>query len=145
MINPSEKIIIGAREVVIFSHLQLRVHAKVDTGARTSCLHATDIKTFEKKGQLWVRFTTLDETQTSPRSVSCELPVHDHRKVRSSNGHAHWRYVVRTEIQLGSLKEKIQLTLADRSRMKYPMLLGRSAMEQHLLVAPGAAYLLGPL
>ncbi|SFX60326.1 ATP-dependent zinc protease family protein [Marinospirillum alkaliphilum] len=145
MTNPTEKIIIGAREVVCFPALNLCVRAKVDTGAKTSCLHATDIHVEGRKGQQQISFVTLDETSATPRTVRCQLPLLDRRKVRSSNGHSDWRYVVETEVLLGEFREKIQLTLADRSRMKYPMLLGRSAMEQHLLVAPGAAYLQGSL
>jgi hypothetical protein len=145
MIISSEKIIIGAREVVCFPTLGLCVRAKVDTGAKTSCLHAMDLRLLEKKHQSRVRFITLDESGTHPREVECELALLDRRRVRSSNGHSNWRYVVETDVQLGDFREKIQLTLADRSRMKYPMLLGRSAMEQHLLVAPGAAYLQGSL
>lgn len=143
MINTENKILIGGREVIYFPELGLSLRAKIDTGAKTSSLHATDIKVFKKNGQQWINFTTLNEAEGKTSSVECELPVYDHRKVRSSNGQAHWRYVIETHIKLGKFKEKIQLTLAERTQMQYPMLLGRSAMVKHLLVAPGEAYLQG--
>lgn len=143
MINTENKILIGGREVIYFPKLDLILRAKIDTGAKTSSLHATDIKVFKKHDQSWISFTTLNEAKGKTSSVHCEFPVYDRRQVRSSNGQAHYRYVIETEIQLGKFQEKIQLTLADRSKMQYPMLLGRSAMVKHLLVAPGEAYLQG--
>lgn len=142
MINKEHPIIIGAREVIHFPQLGIQLRAKVDTGARTSSLHARNISLLENK-QGWIQFTTLDESSGQLREVMCQLPLHDRRKIRSSNGQSEWRYVVQVLMQLGPLQQKIQLTLADRTRMKYSMLLGRSAMKQHLLVAPGAAYLFG--
>lgn len=144
MIKTKDKILIGSREVIHFPLLGLSLRAKIDTGAKTSSLHATDLQVFEKTGQQWISFTTLNEHQGKTSSVHCEFQVYDHRQVRSSNGQAHWRYVIETEIQLGNLKQNIELTLADRSKMQYPMLLGRTAMEQHYLVAPGKTYLQGP-
>ncbi|HSP32136.1 MAG TPA: RimK/LysX family protein, partial [Halomonas sp.] len=67
---------------------------------------------------------------------------HDRRRVTSSNGHSEWRYVIRTLMQMGDLNFPIELTLTDRSNMRHPMLLGRSAMRR-LMVAPGAAFLHG--
>ena len=143
MIKTKNKIFIGGREVISFPELGLVLRAKIDTGAKTSSLHATDLQLFEKNNQKWVGFTTLNEVKGDACSVYCEFPVYDHRQVRSSNGQAHWRYVIETKIQLGSFQQKIQLTLADRSQMQYPMLLGRKAMEKHFLIAPGEAYLQG--
>ncbi len=143
MINTENKILIGGREVIYFPELDLSLRAKIDTGAKTSSLHATDLQVFTKNDQQWISFTTVNEATGQASNVHCEFPVYDHRRVRSSNGQAHWRYVIKTEIQLGKFQEKIQLTLADRSKMQYPMLLGRSAMVKHLLVAPGEAYLQG--
>lgn len=142
MINNDRQIIIGAREVIHFPQLGIQLRAKVDTGARTSSLHARNITLLEGQ-QGWIQFITLDESSGQLREVECRLPLHGRRKIRSSNGQSEWRYVVQLLMQLGPLQQKIQLTLADRTRMKYPMLLGRSAMKQHLLVAPGAAYLFG--
>lgn len=143
MIDTKDKILIGGREVVLFPELNLTLRAKIDTGAKTSSLHATDIQVFEKDTHQWVSFQTLNEAGGTTRSVECEFRVYDHRQVRSSNGQAHWRYVIKTQIQLGKFKEQVELTLADRSKMQYPMLLGRAAMKKHFLVAPGKTYLQG--
>lgn len=144
MLNIESKILIGGKEAVYFPDLDLILRAKIDTGAKTSSLHATDIQTFKKQNQEWVSFTTKNEATGHANYVACEFPVHDRRQVRSSNGQAHCRYVIKTNIQLGKFQKEIQLTLADRSKMQYPMLLGRSAMVKHLLIAPGEAYLQGP-
>ncbi len=143
MINTKNKTFIGGREMVNFPQLGLVLRAKIDTGAKTSSLHATDIHLFKKDAQQWISFTTLNEADGKTSSVHCEFPVYDHRQVRSSNGQAHWRYVIQTQIQLGNFQEKVELTLADRSKMQYPMLLGRAAMKKHFLVAPGKTYLQG--
>ncbi|NLW04691.1 MAG: ATP-dependent zinc protease [Pseudomonadaceae bacterium] len=145
MINTKNKTLIGSREVIFFPQLGITLRAKIDTGAKTSSLHATHLQVIEKNDQEWVSFTTLTEAKGKTSSVHCEFPVYDHRQVRSSNGQAHWRYVIEAEILLGKTKQKIELTLADRSKMQYPMLLGRTAMNQHFLVAPGKTYLQGSL
>ncbi|SEI86505.1 Uncharacterized conserved protein [Allopseudospirillum japonicum] len=139
----SQKITVGWKEVIRFPDLGIQVRAKIDTGAKTSALHAVEIQGFEHQGQQWVRFTSFNEEALGDPEVKCEVPVYDVRRVRSSNGHAQQRYVIKTRMQLGALEQKIQLTLVDRSKMDYPMLLGRRAMEHHILVAPGASYLHG--
>ena len=139
-----DRVLIGAKEKVFFPDLGLHVKAKVDTGARTSSLHAECIETFEHQDRRWVRFVTCEGDYPSEAAPSLELPVYDFREVRSSNGEVSQRYVVRLWIELGPVRQKIEVTLADRSRMKYPMLLGRKALEEHFLVAPGSSYLLNP-
>ncbi|SFC00301.1 Uncharacterized conserved protein [Marinospirillum celere] len=134
--------LIGAREKIWFPEHQLEVRAKVDTGAKTSSLHAQEITPLMRKDQLWVSFVTCNQLEDKDEPMTLVLPVYDRRPVRSSNGDESTRYVVRLWMQLGPVRQKIQLTLADRSRMKYPMLLGRTAMEEHFVVAPGASYLL---
>lgn len=134
--------VIGAREKIRFPEQQLEVRAKVDTGAKTSSLHAVDLTPFKHQDQLWIRFITCNQWEDRDETLTLTLPVYDQRPVRSSNGEESIRYVVRMWMQLGPIYQKIQVTLADRSRMKYPMLLGRTAMEEHFLVAPGASYLL---
>ncbi len=137
-----ERLVIGAKESIFFPDLELQVAAKVDTGARTSSLHAEKITPFVKQNRTWVRFLTQGSSDNEGQMHRVELPVYDRREVRSSNGQLSERYVVRLWMELGSIKQKIEVTLADRSQMKYPMLLGRKALEEHFLVAPGASYLL---
>ncbi len=135
------KAVIGRREMVTLPEMRLSLCAKADTGARTSALHAEDIESFEEDGHLWVSFTTRSGGPDTPPHV-LRMHLHDRRKVRSSNGQEEWRYVIRTQLQLGELAFPVELTLTDRRNMRHPMLLGRRALRR-LLVAPGAAFLHG--
>lgn len=133
--------VIGRREMVTLPELGITLCAKSDTGARTSALHAEDIESFEEDDRLWVSFTTRSGGPHTPPHVF-KLHLHDRRQVRSSNGQAEWRYVIRTPMRLGELEFPLELSLTDRRDMRHPMLLGRRALRR-LLVAPGAAFLHG--
>lgn len=135
--------VIGAREIIFFPDLNLTVRAKVDTGAKTSSLHAAEVTTELRGTQQWVSFITASNDPDQGQPIRITQPVYDRRLIRSSNGEESQRYVIRLWMQLGPVKQRIEVTLADRSKMKYPMLLGRVAMEEYFLVAPGASYLLG--
>ncbi|MBZ9538634.1 ATP-dependent zinc protease [Modicisalibacter tunisiensis] len=135
------KAVIGRREMVTLPEVGLTLCCKADTGARTSALHAEEIETFEEHGHVWISFLTRGSGPDSPPHA-VRLHLHDRRRVTSSNGHAEWRYVIRTLMRLGDLEYPVELSLTDRSDMRHPMLLGRRAMRR-LLVAPGAAFLHG--
>ncbi|GKW49191.1 ATP-dependent zinc protease family protein [Halomonas sp. NCCP-2165] len=135
------KAVIGRREMVTLPQLGLSFCCKVDTGARTSSLHAEDIESFEEDGHVWVSFTTRAGGPSSP-AHPFKLHLHDRRQVTSSNGQAEWRYVIRTPMRLGELEFPVQLSLTHRGNMRHPMLLGRRAMRG-LLIAPGATFLHG--
>jgi len=127
---------LGWREWVVFPALgDLKLEAKLDTGARTSTLHAEAVETFRRRGRAWVRFTTSG----SGRLI--ELPTIDRRDVRSSTGHTQERYVVETDLIVGAVSMHIELTLADRSRMRYPMLVGRTALAGRFAVDPARVHL----
>ncbi|WP_027967025.1 ATP-dependent zinc protease [Halomonas halocynthiae] len=135
------QIIVGRREMVVLPELELTLCAKIDTGARTSALHAEDIETFVQDGQPWVRFITRVDGPDSP-ACPCTLHLHDRRRITSSNGQTEWRCVVSTLMLLGDKQMPIQLTLTDRGQMRYPMLLGRRALGD-MLVAPSQVFLHG--
>ncbi|GAB2724149.1 ATP-dependent zinc protease family protein [Halomonas garicola] len=136
------KAIIGRREMVTLPELDLYLCCKADTGARTSALHAEDIEVFDDDDGLpWVRFVTRSGGQDTP-ARHLTLPLHDRRRITSSNGQTEYRYVIRTMLELGELAFPVELTLTDRRPMRHPMLLGRRAMRR-LLVAPGASFLHG--
>ncbi|KPQ21113.1 MULTISPECIES: ATP-dependent zinc protease family protein [unclassified Halomonas] len=136
------KAVIGRREMVYLPDLALHLCCKADTGARTSALHAEEIEAHEDEhGQLWVSFTTHSGGPDTP-AHRLKVHLHDRRRVTSSNGHAEWRYIIRTPMRMGELNFPVELSLTDRSNMRHPMLLGRRAMRR-LLVAPGAAFLHG--
>ncbi|KFZ31296.1 ribosomal protein S6 modification protein [Pseudidiomarina salinarum] len=115
---------------------------KVDTGARTSCLHAFRLEPFDKDGEDWLRIW-LHPEQDSDREQICEARIHDQRPVTDSGGHTELRYVIKSTLRLGTFSQPIELTLTNRDTMKFRMLLGRQAMRGHFLVDPDASYLIG--
>lgn len=115
---------------------------KVDTGAKTSCLHAFRLEPFDKDGEAWLRIW-LHPEQNSEREHVCEAKIHDQREVTDSGGHTELRYVIKSRLQLGHFDRAIELTLTNRDTMKFRMLLGRQAMRGCFIVNPNASYLLG--
>ena len=128
-------IIVGWREWVALPDLGLpAVKAKVDTGAKTSSLHAFDIETFREGGRERVRFGVHPLQENEQLAVWATADVVDERSVTSSSGHEEVRIVIRTSLRLGDLTWPVELTLTDRSRMRLRMLLGREALASRLLV-----------
>ncbi len=119
-----------------------RIHMKVDTGAKTSCLHAFKLEPFERDGASWLKIYVHPQ-QDSLQEHSFEAPVYEQREVTDSDGHTEVRYVIRTRLVLGQFDQVIELTLTNRDTMKFRMLLGRQAMRQHFIVNPAQAHLLG--
>lgn len=135
--------IVGWREWGQFPEIDNeRIKIKVDTGAKTSCLHAFKIKPFQKQQQQWIR-VWLHPDQDSDREVVCEFPVFDRRRVSDSGGHITNRYVIKTPVKIGDTQFDVELTLTNRDNMKFRMLLGRRALEGRFLVDSAASYLLG--
>lgn len=137
-------ITIGWREWIGLPDLSLRpIKAKIDTGARSSCLHAFDIESFMRDGRQWVRFD-IHPIQRNDRLVErCEAIVFDRRCIRSSNGLASERFVIQTNLMLAGQLLPIELTLANRDAMGFRMLIGREAMRGRFLVDPGRSYFCG--
>jgi hypothetical protein len=133
-------LVIGWREWVALPDLGITVKAKVDTGARTSAIHATDIRRRRDE----VRFTVHPHQRDDDDPVTVTLPLLDVREVRSSTGEAQERYVVKTWARLQRRRWQIELTLASRDEMGFRMLLGRTSVRGRFLVDPGASYLGGP-
>lgn len=119
------------------------IKAKVDTGAQTSALHATEIVEFDRDGAPWVRFKVQPWQADEEDPVAVELPVHDQRLVRSSSGHAESRPVVLVTLGLAGRELEVELTLTDREEMVFRMLIGREALQQGFVVDPGASFLGG--
>lgn len=132
---------IGWREWLALPGLGLpAIKAKVDTGARTSALHAWRVEPHERDGSPWVRFHMHPLQRDTELSIVCEAPIHDRRQVSDSGGHRELRYVIRAEIELGDGRRTIEVTLTDRDTMLFRMLLGRQAMRG-LRVVPDASFL----
>ena len=143
--EPDDRRLVGWREWVHLPDLldDGWIKAKVDTGARTSALHAWDVEDFERDGTAWVRFRLHPRQHDDDHVVVAEAPLLEEREVRSSNGDVELRPVVRTTLALGGRRHDIELTLTKRDQMGFRMLLGRTGMARHLLVDPGSSYLLG--
>lgn len=137
------RIIIGWRELVSLPELGVsRLHAKIDTGARSSAIHAEAISEFSEQGQACVRFEVITDDDLGTRSV-CTLPVHDRRHVMNSGGKRELRFFVRTTLCMGGKCWPIQLSLTTRHQLRYSMLIGRQAMGGRVVIHPGRRYLAG--
>ncbi|MEC8554559.1 MAG: RimK/LysX family protein [Planctomycetota bacterium] len=133
--------VIGWREWVSLPDLGIpRVKAKVDTGARSSSLHAFDLEHFEVEGGKRVRFSVHPRQRNMSHSMQCEAKVIDFRSVRSSSGEASRRPVIRTQVRLLGQTWEVDMTLANRDEMGFRMLLGREAFRGKFLVDAGGSY-----
>jgi hypothetical protein len=133
----------GWREWVHLPDLGLTdIKAKLDTGANYATLHALDITPFDKDGTLWVRFIVHPTQYNKKHRIICEAEVVEKRVIKSSSGQPQERYVVRTTLTMGDKNWPIELTLTNRTGMRYRMLLGRLALKRRFLVCSGRSYLL---
>lgn len=137
-----EKLIVGWREMLSLPNLGIdKIKAKIDTGARTSCLHAFKVESFHKGDTLWVRFWIHPIQHNSEVEVVCEAKVMDERTVRDSGGHEESRYVIESEVNIGGRQWPIEITLTNRENMAFRMLLGRTAMNNRIVVDPAESFL----
>lgn len=133
--------VVGLNEWIDLPALgMIGLRAKIDTGASTSCLHASDIQPFQRDGKDWVRFSAHFGTLVQ-RSHRCEARVVAVKTIKSSNGHAQSRYVIRTTLSLGDRSWPVDFTLACRKSMQYRVLLGAKALVAgQLVVNPALVY-----
>ena len=117
------------------------IEAKIDTGAYSSSLHCHHIEEFEKEGVSFIRFNLLDPEHPAYNDQVLELPIFDRRDVKSSNGQSETRFFVQTSIVMFNSIYKIELSLADRSVMKYPLLIGRKFLKKKFIVDVSQKYL----
>lgn len=128
--QPKTMLIVGWTETVSLPHLGLMdLKAKIDTGARTSALHADRIKRFTRDGADWVRFRVRHDA--TRERIEAEYPVHDVRSIKNTSGVPQERIIIRTDLMIAGRKWHIDLSLTDRSNMRLAMIVGRTALSAH--------------
>lgn len=133
--------ILGWREWISLPDLGISgIKAKIDTGARSSSLHAFDIEKFDHDGEPWVEFKVHPLQHEDRTTVPCKARIKDYRQVTDSGGHRSMRYVIETTICIGEEHFSAEMTLAGRSEMMFRMLVGRTAMQNRYIVDPGRSY-----
>ncbi len=138
--------VIGWREWVSFPQLGLGpIKAKIDTGARSSSLHAFDMATFQQEDKTFIRFQVHPIQRSREGTIEVEAEVLEYRRVRSSSGQAVLRPVIVTMLEVLGRSWPIELTLANRDQMGFRLLLGREAFRRRLLVDAGRSYYGGKL
>ncbi len=137
--------LVGWREWLALPELGIRrLQCKIDTGARTSALHALDLQPFRQGGLARIRFRLYPLHGNERTSIACTATISDLRQIRSSNGQRERRYVIVTPMILGAAHQEIEITLADRGPMRFGMLLGRqSLIDGGWRVDPARAFVNG--
>jgi hypothetical protein len=137
------RIVLGWREWVALPGLGVAaLRAKIDSGARSSSLHVDAQWQFSDAGTPWVGFR-FSPGAVGAGAVECQAPIHDIRNVTDSGGHRTQRLFVRTGLRLAGVEREIEINLTDRRGMRFPMLLGRTAMARVFTVDPARSFLHG--
>ncbi|MBE9043272.1 ATP-dependent zinc protease [Pleurocapsales cyanobacterium LEGE 10410] len=133
---------IGWREAVTLPQLGIeQIKAKIDTGARSSALHAYKIKELKRDNKQIIQFQVHPVQRNNEISIITEAELLEYREIRNSGGIAQLRPVIKTELSLGGQSWLIELTLTNRDVMGFRMLLGRQAVRNKFLVDPGRSFL----
>ncbi|NII09839.1 RimK/LysX family protein [Oleiagrimonas sp. C23AA] len=136
-------ILLGWREWLALPDLGIpALRAKLDTGARSSSLHVESLETFRRHGDDWLRFAVRSYGRRGLMH-GCEMPACDRRRVTDAGGHSSVRWFIRSAVILAGESFEIELNLADRRSMRFPMLVGRSALEGRFAVDPAQSYVGG--
>ena len=140
----SPRLVIGWREWVSFPILGIeKIKAKIDTGARTSAIHAFGIREFERDGQSFVEFLLHPAQRRKIPEIQCCAPVKEKRMITSSNGAKSERYIIETVLGIGEHSWPIELSLAKRDQMGFRVLLGRQAIRGKCIIDAGSSFKFG--
>ena len=141
LIQPNKTI--GWREFVSFPQLEIeRIKAKIDTGARSSALHAFNIEERSQEGKQIITFQVHPRQRDRQTTITAQAELLEYRQIRNSGGKAQLRPVIKTNIQVGTEVWEIELSLTNRDVMGFRMLLGRQGVRNKFLVDPGKSFLL---
>jgi len=139
-----EQQVLGWREWISLPDLGIpAIKAKVDTGARTSTLHAFEVREFADNGKQRVAFKIHPNQRDIDTIIECEADIIDQRLVSDSGGHKESRWVIVTTLNIGTLSWPIEMTLTSRDDMLFRMLLGRTAINGRAIVNPARSYVIG--
>ncbi|MFO7799703.1 ATP-dependent zinc protease [Rhodohalobacter sp.] len=142
MQKKNTKFIIGRLEKIDFPEFSIsNLEAKIDTGAYTSSLHCHHLEQIKSNGENWVQFILLDPKHPEYEKNPFSAPIHKIRKVKSSNGQIQERFTIKRKIRFFGKIHTIELTLTDRSEMKFPVLIGRKFLSNKFLVDVSKKYL----
>ncbi|MBD1391332.1 ATP-dependent zinc protease [Neiella sp. HB171785] len=137
------RLLIGNLELCSLPDLGISdLEVRIDTGAKTSSLHVDNLVRLQKHGRPYVQFDLHPDVYDLAHTVSCEAPLHDSRRIKSSNGEAEQRCVIKTMFVIGNEQWPIEITLTNRQDMSYLMLLGREAMADRVYVDPSSTFLI---
>lgn len=137
-------LVIGACEWVALPELGIKaLRARVDTGAKSCALHATKQQVFKKNGEDWIRFQVHVGFEKDHETMLCESRLVDIRQIKNTSGEIEERFTIQTPIVIGSHRWDVDITLTNREKMRYRMLLGRRAMKNHAIVYPARTFLQG--
>lgn len=135
-----EKVLIGRVEWVELPDLKIKLKARIDTGAKTTSLHATNIEEVEQRGELFVKFQTQD---LEGKTIQVVRKVETTQKVSNTAGFVSKRYVIKEKLKMGSIEREVSINLNDRSKMDYKFLVGRNLLLGRFIVDVARSHVLG--
>lgn len=135
-----EKVLIGRVEWVSMPELKIKHKARIDTGAKTTSLHAVNIEEVEQRGELFVKFQTVDN---EGKTVEVVRKVDTTQKVSNTAGFVSKRYVIKEKIKMGNIEREVLVNLNDRSKMDYKFLVGRNLLLGRFIVDVARSHVLG--
>jgi len=138
-----QRLVAGWREWAQLPELGVDyIKVKIDTGAKTSSLHAFQLSTVTHSGQDYVKFDIHPIQDNDTIIYTCISPIVDYRWITSSTGHRQQRFIIETQLKIGDYASLVQLSLANRDEMGFRMLIGRAALKKEVLVDPAHSFLL---
>lgn len=135
-----EKVLIGRVEWVALPELKIKHKARIDTGAKTTSLHAVNIEEVEQRGELFVKFQTVD---AEGKVVEVVRKVDTTQRVANTSGAVTKRYVIKEKIKMGNIEREVLINLNDRSSMEYKFLVGRNLLLGRFIVDVARSHVLG--